>query len=238
MPTATAKTVAQIAIENPTAAREFERLGIDYCCGGKRSLEDACTAANVSIDEVLKRLEAASVTPANARDFSNSSATDLMQHIQSTHHVFVREECPRIRALANKVATKHGEAHPELLEVRDVFGALADELAVHLMKEEQILFPYVRQMEEAVLEKQPVPPAMFGTVANPIRMMEHEHDGAGDALRMLRSATKNYTLPDDACTSYQLLYQGLQAFEADLHQHIHLENNLLHPRALALEGRR
>lgn len=238
MPTATAKTVAQIAIETPNAAREFEKLGIDYCCGGKRSLEDACAATNVSIDDVVKRLEAASVTPANTPDFSKMSCTDLTQHIQSTHHAFVREESPRLQQLANKVATKHSEAHPELLQVRDIFGALADELAVHLMKEEQILFPYVRQMEEAVLEKQPVPPAMFGTVADPIRMMEHEHDGAGDALRMLRSTTKNYALPDDACTSYQLLYQGLQAFEADLHQHIHLENNLLHPRALALEGRR
>jgi regulator of cell morphogenesis and NO signaling len=237
MPTITEKTVAQIALENPNAAREFEKLGIDYCCGGKRGLEAACASANVSVDEVLKRLEAASPSSADVPNFEAMSLADLIAHITSTHHVFIRNECPRVQELANKVATKHGETHPELVQVRDIFAAQADELSVHLMKEEQILFPYIVQMEEAKVAGEAAPPAMFGTVANPIRMMEREHDGAGDALRVLRSVTQNYFLPEDACTSYQLLYQGLQAFEADLHQHIHLENNLLHPRALALEQR-
>ena len=237
MPTVTDKTVAQIALENPNAAREFEKLGIDYCCGGKHSLEDACAAANVSVDEVLKRLEAVSPTLKNAPDFEGMSLADLISHITSTHHVFVRNESPHVRELATKVATKHGEKHPELLQVQEIATALTDELAVHLMKEEQILFPYILAMEEAKVAGETAPPAMFGTVANPIRMMEREHDDAGEALRALRLVTNNYTLPDDACTSYQLLYQGLQAFEADLHQHIHLENNLLHPRALSLEAR-
>lgn len=237
MPTTTDKTVAQIALENPNAAREFEKLGIDYCCNGKRSLEQACAAANVSLDEVARRLEESAKEPADARDLAALSLTDLMAHIQDTHHVFVRSECPRIQELANKVATKHGETHPELAQVRDVFAALAEELAVHLMKEEQILFPYIRLMEEAKMQNEPAPPAMFGTVANPIRMMEHEHDGAGEALRALRATTKDYTLPEDACTSYGVLFESLKNFEADLHQHIHLENNLLHPRALALEAK-
>jgi regulator of cell morphogenesis and NO signaling len=237
MPTTTEKNVAQIAIENPNAARAFEKLGIDYCCNGKRSLEEACAAANVSVDDVAKRLEESAKEPANAPDLSALSLTELMAHIQDTHHGFIREESPRIRELAAKVARKHGEAHPELLEVREIFDALADELSVHLMKEEQILFPYIRVMEEAKIQNDPGPPAMFGTVANPIRMMEREHDGAGDALRTLRSVTKNYTLPEDACTSYGVLFESLKNFEADLHRHIHLENNLLHPRALAMEER-
>lgn len=237
MPTLTTKTVAQIAIENPNAAREFEKLGIDYCCGGKRSLDEACAAANVSLDEVLRRLEAISADMLAASDFDAMSLSDLIAHITATHHVFVRSECPRIQELANKVATKHGENHPELRHVQDIFAALAAELSVHLMKEEHILFPFVLQMEEAAAEGGPTPPAMFGTVTNPIRMMEPEHDDAGEALRALRSVTKNYTLPEDACTSYQALYQALQGFEADLHQHIHLENNLVFPRAVALEAK-
>src|SRR3974390_1512228 len=237
MPTATGKTVAQIAIENPNAAREFEKLGIDYCCGGKQTLDEACAAANVSVDEVLSRLEKASSSRSATANFESMALTDLIAHISSTHHVFIRQESPRIQELANKVAPKHAASHPELRQVQEIFTALAEELSVHLMKEEQILFPYVAQLEEAELAGEPAPPAMFGTVANPIRMMEREHDGAGDALRMLRSVTKNYALPEDACTSYQMLYQALQGFEADLHQHIHLENNLLFPRSLALEAK-
>ena len=237
MPTETAKTVAQIAIENPNAAREFEKLGIDYCCGGKQTLDEACAAAHVSVDEVLSRLEKASSGPAASANFESVPLTELIAHIGSTHHVFIRQESPRIQELANKVAAKHAANHPELRQVQEIFVALAEELSVHLMKEEQILFPYVTQLEEAKLAGEPAPPAMFGTVANPIRMMEREHDGAGDALRALRSVTKNYALPEDACTSYQMLYQALQGFEADLHQHIHLENNLLFPRSLALEAR-
>lgn len=237
MPTETLKTVAQIALENPAAAREFEKLGLDYCCGGKKTLDEACAAANLSVEDVLRRLENAEPSVGSAPDFAAMSLAGLIAHLTSTHHVFIREESPRLQELAGKVASKHGENHPELLEVRDVFNALAAELSVHLMKEEQVLFPYIRQLEEASIAGEPAPPAMFGTVANPIRMMEHEHDSAGEALRSLRSLTRDYSLPADACTSYQLLFQGLQAYEADLHQHIHLENNALHPRALALEAR-
>ncbi len=239
MPTETTKTVAQIAIDDPNAAREFEKLGIDYCCGGRQTLDEACVAAKLPIDEVLARLakvsEESSVT--GDRDFSTLSLSDLIAHISSTHHVFVREECPRIQELATKVASKHALKHPELRQVQEIFSALASELSVHLMKEEQILFPYVQRLEEASAANEPAPPAMFGTVVNPIGMMLREHDGASEALRALRSVTKNFTLPEDACTSYRTLYQALQDFEADLHQHIHLENNLLFPRSIALEGR-
>jgi regulator of cell morphogenesis and NO signaling len=149
----------------------------------------------------------------------------------------VRSESPRIEALAAKVAGVHGKNHPEVLEVKEVFAALAAELSVHLMKEEQILFPYVARMEESVLAGEAAPPAMFGTVLNPVRMMMQEHDGAGDSLRTLRRVTRDYAVPEDACISYRTLYQALEGYEADLHQHIHLENNILFPRAVAMEGK-
>ena len=176
--------------------------------------------------------------PGSAEDWQNQLLVDLITHITRTHHVFVREECPRIQALAEKVVSVHGKNHPELLQVQETFSALAEELSVHLMKEEQVLFPYVVRMEESVLAGEPVPPAMFGTVVNPVRMMMQEHDGAGDALRSLRSITGNYAVPEDVCISYKTLYQALQGFESDLHRHIHLENNILFPRAVAMEAKR
>ena len=224
----------------PNATREFEKLGIDYCCGGSRTLGEACTEANISIDEALTRLEESLSSPqtGDSKDWQNQLLTDLIGHITSTHHVFVREESPRIEALIVKVAGVHGKNHSELLEVQEVFSALAEELRVHLMKEEQVLFPYVVRMEESAVAGEPAPPAMFGTVVNPVRMMMQEHDGAGDALRSLRTITNDYRLPDDACISYRTLYQAIQGFEADLHQHIHLENNILFPRAIAVEAKR
>ena len=192
------------------------------------------------MQEVLERLkqcaESASQTP-STQDWRRASLADLIANITATHHTFVRSECPRIQGLATKVVGVHGKNHPELQQVQELFAALSEELTVHLMKEEQILFPYILRMEESALAGEPAPPAMFGTVMNPIGMMMREHDGAGDALRALRSATNDHTLPGDACISYRTLYQALQGFEADLHQHIHKENNILFPRAVAMEAR-
>ena len=231
-------TVGEIATQHPAATRELEKLGIDYCCGGGRTLQDACAGANLPIHEVLTRLQQATATPrAEDRDWQSAPLASLVDHINSTHHVFVRSECPRIEALAAKVVGVHGNNHPELVQVQKIFSALAEELHSHLMKEEQILFPYVKRMEESSAAGEPAPPSCFGTVTNPIAMMMQEHDGAGDALRALRSVTKNYEVPGDACISYRTLYEALQGFEADLHQHIHLENNILFPRAVALENK-
>jgi regulator of cell morphogenesis and NO signaling len=240
MAIATTKTVGELAVEIPNATREFEKLGIDYCCGGSRTLGEACAEAKISVDEALDRLQESmtAAAPSAGQDWQNQPLADLIEHITSTHHVFVREECPRIEALAAKVVSVHGKNHPELLQVQELFAALAEELRVHLMKEEQVLFPYVSRMEESVLSGEPVPPAMFGTVVNPVRMMMQEHDGAGEALRSLHMVTRDYALPEDACISYRTLYQALQGFEADLHQHIHLENNILFPRAVAMEARK
>jgi regulator of cell morphogenesis and NO signaling len=240
MTIATTKTVGEIAAEMPSSTREFEKLGIDYCCGGSRTLGEACTEANISVDEALARLQKslASTQSGDSKDWQNQLLADLIGHITSTHHVFVREECPRIEALTAKVVGVHSNNHPELLQVQEVFSALAEELRVHLMKEEQVLFPYIVRMEESALAGEPAPPAMFGTVMNPVRMMMQEHDGAGDALRSLRSVTNDYKVPEDTCISYRTLYEALQGFESDLHQHIHLENNILFPRAVAMEAKR
>jgi regulator of cell morphogenesis and NO signaling len=240
MTIATTKTVGEIAAEMPNATREFEKLGIDYCCGGSRTLGEACAEAKISVDEALARLEKslASSQSEASQDWQKQLLADLVDHIKTTHHVFVREECSRLQALAAKVVGVHSKNHPELHQVQEVFSALAAELGVHLMKEEQVLFPYILRMEESALAGEPMPPATFGTVVNPVRMMMQEHDGAGDALRSLRTITIDYRVPEDACISYRTLYQALQSFEADLHQHIHLENNILFPRAVAMEARR
>jgi regulator of cell morphogenesis and NO signaling len=239
MTPAATDTVGDIAAQVPGATREFEKLGIDYCCGGGRTLQDVCAGASLPIDEVLTRLQASLAAPQTGenRDWQGAMLADLIDHICRTHHVFVREECPRIEGLAAKVVGIHGTRHPELAKVQEVFSALAEELHIHLMKEEQILFPYIRRMEESSIAGEAAPPSCFGTVTNPVRMMMQEHDGAGEALRALRSITSDYAVPEDACISYRSLYEALQGFEADLQQHIHLENNILFPRAVAMEAR-
>ncbi len=231
------KTVRDYAIETPQTIPVFEKLGIDYCCGGNRPLDEACAAANVNFDQVLKSLEAAIAEPARPsdRELRSGSLAELISHIVRTHHVFVRTQVPDIASLIEKVNSKHGVNHPELGNIRTVFHGLGEELMAHLMKEENVLFPYIERMEESVIQRDPILPPPFGTVANPVRMMEHEHDNAGIALRILRDASQNFTPPADACTSFRALYTALANFEKDLHQHIHLENNVLFPRAIEME---
>jgi regulator of cell morphogenesis and NO signaling len=232
-----ANTVREVVLANPAATRVFEELGIDYCCGGEKPLQEACTAARRGIDEVLARLEALQNGPLDVqeKDWQREPLTALAEHIVATHHAFVRSECPRIAALLNKVCGVHGANHPELLRVRDVFAGLTEELSAHLLKEEQVLFPYIVSAEKQAGHGLAAPASCFGTVRNPIHMMMLEHDNAGNALRELRRLTNDYALPGEACVSYRTLFEALQAFEADLHRHIHLENNILFPRAIDLE---
>jgi regulator of cell morphogenesis and NO signaling len=238
MSVTTEKTVRELALENTAATRVFEMLGIDYCCGGNRSLEQACRAANLPVDEVLDSLEMAEQTTRATQkihDWQREPLSDLVAHINGTHHKYTREEIARVGPLLEKVCSVHGKNHPELLHIRASFSGLAQELTMHMMKEEMVLFPYIVRMEEAVIQNEPILPPPFGRVQNPVSMMEHEHDSAGDALRAMRQASSGYDAPPDACISYQTLYKALAEFEADLHQHIHLENNILFPRAIAME---
>ena len=235
------KTVRELALENPAATRVFEKLGIDYCCGGNKSLEEACRVANLPMDEVLDSLEMAEQSARAVqkdRSWPTELLADLVVYITSTHHKYTREEMARLGPLFDKVCSVHGKNHPELLQIRSSFQGLEQELTMHMMKEERVLFPYIVRMEESVIQKEPVLPPPFGSVQNPVTMMMHEHDSAGEALRSMRKGSAGYTPPDDACISFQTLYKALAGFEADLHQHIHLENNILFPRAIAMEKAR
>jgi regulator of cell morphogenesis and NO signaling len=233
----TTKTVREYALEIPAATRIFEKLGIDYCCGGGKSLVDACTAAGVSLDKVLDSLNAnfKSIATSAARDWQALSQAELITHIVDKHHAFTREELVRLEALLAKVFAVHGQNHPELFEIQDQFGKLRGELEPHMLKEESVLFPYIVRMEEAAAANQTLPPPPFRTVQNPVRVMMAEHDAAGYILGKMREASSNYAVPPDGCISYKTLYSALALLEVDLHQHIHLENNILFPRAVELE---
>ncbi len=232
-------TVRELAIELPQSTTLLEKLKIDYCCGGNRPLAEACASAGVNVDSVMEMLAEVTEPAAedeSALDFQNVRLTELIAHILDTHHVFTRSEMDRLQSLADKVLAAHGGNHPELVHLDELLTRLCNDLRPHMFKEEQILFPYIVAMTRAAEEKRPGPFAPFVTVNNPIRMMMREHDTAGDILRELRALTSDYNVPADACLSYQTLYQALENFERDLHQHIHLENNILFPKALDLEN--
>ena len=230
------QTVRDLASRNPAAARIFEKFGIDYCYGGERSLAQACSAAKVSIREVADALEAPPSPQREDRDWQNGSLAELAEYIVERHHRFARQEIQRLIPLFARVVGAHGQNHAELEQIQSSFQALAEELTLHLIKEERMLFPYIEQLESAVCCGGRLALPMFGTVQNPVRMMAMEHDSAGELLRRMRDLANGYALPPDACVSFKELYQALQEFEADLHQHIHLENNILFPRAVNLEA--
>jgi regulator of cell morphogenesis and NO signaling len=232
------RTVRDLAVEIPGATRVFETLGIDYCCEGDRTLGDACNAAGLTVENVMTSLEQVNGSHAQFEEpnFLTATLAELIGHIVQKHHVFTKTELARLRALMDKVHDAHGQNHPEITELRDLFKALSDELGPHMMKEESALFPFTIQLEDAARNRSALPRPPFGTIANPVRMMMMEHEDAGALLRQMRSVTADYTIPPDACFSYQTLYQALDAFEKDLHQHIHLENNILFPRAVEMEA--
>jgi regulator of cell morphogenesis and NO signaling len=241
----TTKTVREVALSIPGAVRVFEKLGIDYCCGGNKPLERACGEANLQMEQVLESLKSAAVSTESRRanasgeqhagNWQNAPLTDLMAEIKRRHHEYVKQETARLEPLFEKVCRAHGERHPELLEIQKEFRRLSQELFTHMMKEEWVLFPYIERMEEATIAGEPILPAPFGTINNPVAAMTHDHDAAGNSLRQMRQFSQGYQPPRDACTSFKALYSALAEFERDLHQHIHLENNILFPRAMAME---
>lgn len=235
-----AKTVRELALTIPNATRVFEKAKIDYCCGGNRALAEACARAGVDVETVSRllvegRFEAS--TRPESTDFQSMSLAALANYIVDKHHVFTRQETDRLVALLEKVCLAHADKHSELLQVQSAFRALQADLEPHMLKEEQVLFPYITQLEIARSDNRAVPRPPFGTIRNPLAVMMLEHDAAGDLLREIRKLSKDFAVPEDACISYQTLYTALEEFEADLHQHIHLENNILFPRALALEDK-
>jgi regulator of cell morphogenesis and NO signaling len=235
--TATTQTVREIALEQPTAIRVFEEFGIDYCCGGRKPLAEACAAGNLEIDLVIAALEAAEKkVRVEVDNWAEKSMGSLSSYIVAKHHAYVKRELPRLAQLAQKVVNRHGAAKPELPLIADKLMQLDEELTEHLAKEEAVLFPYITGLERSISTGSPKPKSCFGTVANPIAMMTQEHDAAGNLIAEIHRLSGNFTTPEDACPTFHAFYDGLREFEQDLHQHIHLENNILFPRAIELEN--
>jgi regulator of cell morphogenesis and NO signaling len=229
-------TVGQLVVDRPGRARVFEKFGIDYCCGGKKPLRLAIAEKKLVPETVLEALDregkAAAATNAAPLNLATASMTDLCDHIERTHHAYLKEELPRLRYLTHKVGSRHGEHRPALVELYQTFLQFYDELMQHMAKEEQILFPICRRMDSL----EPLPANACGSVNNPIAVMIKEHDDAGDALKKFRDLTDNYSLPADACTTYRALFDSLQQLERDMHQHVHTENNILFPKAARMEA--
>jgi regulator of cell morphogenesis and NO signaling len=235
--TATTQTVREIALEQPSSIRVFEQYGIDYCCGGRKPLAEACATRDIEVDAVIAALEAAAKGSAPVgEDWSKASLERLSGHIVATHHAYVKRELPRLALLAQKVVARHGATRVELPVIQSKLSKLDEELRQHLAKEELILFPHIAKLERAINDGGAKPDNCFGTVANPIAMMTREHDAAGTLLAEIRELSHSFTTPEDACPTYHAFYDGLREFEQDLHQHIHLENNILFPRATDLEA--
>ena len=229
-------TIGSLVRENPNRARVFESFRIDYCCGGKVTLEQVCKKRELDPQDILLALEQCDKSEKLGAlvDADSMSLTDLANHIETTHYAYLKSELPRLDFMTEKVHRVHGENEPRLSQTRQAFLDLKAELEPHMMKEEHILFPIIRQLEESA---GPLP-FHCGSVANPIRQMEHEHEHAGDALAILRESTDQFTPPVWACNTYRAMLDSLARLEADMHQHVHKENNVLFPKAIQLEQSR
>lgn len=230
------ETIGEMVAKDYRKAQVFKKLGIDFCCGGKKTLDEVCNTKGIDVEKVKAELASVQTNESAAgQAFDKWDIGFLSDYIINTHHVYVKESIPFIGELANKVARVHGDRHPEVIQVAEVFSRVAKDFSLHLMKEENILFPFIKQLAEAANSGKKISPAPFGTLNNPTQIMEVEHEQAGEDLAEIREVTNNYTLPVDACTSYTILYKKLQEFENDLFTHVHLENNILFPKAIQLE---
>lgn len=229
--------VKEIALASPAARQILENAGVDYCCGGGKSLHDACLNAGTAAEEILEKLRAsAREIPPEDANWMAAPLCALTKHIRERHHSYVRGAIARMRPLISKVAEKHSAEHPEIAEIAGAFSDVSHEMTMHMQKEEQILFPYIDAMERAVNGEGSYEAPFFQTVKNPIFSMMKEHDTAGELTKRIRKLSGEYAPPAGACTSFKALYQELREFEADLHQHVHLENNILFPRAVEMEA--
>ncbi|MFZ0454528.1 MAG: iron-sulfur cluster repair di-iron protein [Ignavibacteriaceae bacterium] len=232
-------SLSEIVTNNFKSAAIFEKYGLDFCCHGKKLISEACEEKGVSVEEVLTQLE--NLNENNAEQYQGQynqwNLDFLADYIVTIHHKYVRNMIPVISAHADKVTAKHGHNHPELISVANNFTVVYKDLKQHMMKEEQLLFPYIKYLIN-VQNNSAVPEApFFGTIKNPVQMMEAEHESAGNLLAEIESLTNNYTPPADACNTFKVFYQELREFEQDLHKHVHLENNILFPRSIELENK-
>lgn len=231
------ETLGQIAAKDLTKAKIFKKYGLDFCCGGKKTVKQACAEKGLDVTKIEQELQQADKNLATRPlPYGDWSLDFLADYIVNTHHSYVKKTLPELRAYAAKVARVHGEGHPELPAIYQLIEEVNAELTAHMIKEERILFPYIKELVAAANNLQPAQATHFKTIQNPISMMEMEHEMVGENLEEIRTLSNNFTLPEDACASYSLLYRMLDEFEDDLHTHIHLENNILFPKALQLEN--
>ena len=229
------KTVAEVVTENIKTAHIFKKYGIDFCCGGGNNIEKACAKNNLDYTILEKELTAVDKLVDRFHDYDNWDLNFLINHIINVHHKYVQESIPILLQYAAKVAKVHGHHYTEVIEIESLVKDIVDELSAHMKKEELILFPYIKQLVQDKEEGARLSHPHFGSVVNPIQMMESEHENAGDVLKRIAKLSNDYTPPPEACNTFRAFYAKLEEFELDLHQHIHLENNILHPKAILLE---
>ncbi|MEO5783393.1 MAG: iron-sulfur cluster repair di-iron protein [Ginsengibacter sp.] len=229
------KSLSDIVNEQFQAASIFEKYHLDYCCKGRRSLQKACEDENLPVDKIIADLQNIFTTSKNEMDFNSIKLYQLADYIVQTHHGYVKKESPLIIAYLQKVCSKHADKHLELHQVNKLFTEVADEMVEHMRKEEVILFPRIKQLEQNGFEPIAAATQAIGYFEMPFMILENEHEDAGNKLDAIRKLTNNYTPPEDSCTTYKLMYACLHAFETDLHQHVHLENVILFPKVLMLE---
>jgi regulator of cell morphogenesis and NO signaling len=230
-------TVGEIVARDFRTAAVFHAFGIDYCCGGSRTVAGACVERNIDTNVVMSAVERVCELPGSSLRFNEWEPETLVGFIVGNHHAYVRRALPSLMAHTRRIAAVHGENHPQLDEVARLADDVANEMISHMAKEERVLFPYIVALADAVRHGKPAPRAPFGPIDNPIRMMEHEHKAAGAAMARIRELTQGYNVPEDGCSTYRACMHELDAFERDLHAHVHLENNILFPRARALAAR-
>ena len=230
------RTIGQIVADDYRSASVFEKFGIDFCCNGNRSIEEACEQKKVDSGVLTKALETAlTETTTVTTDYKSWPLDLLADYIEKKHHRYVEERIPVIKQYLDKIVKVHGAKHPELLKINELFIASAGEFTMHMKKEELMLFPYIRKMIRAQKNNVTLDAPRFGTVKNPIQTMMHEHDNEGESFRQIQELSNNYTPPEDGCNTYKVTFALLKEFQDDLHVHIHLENNILFPKAEELE---
>ena len=231
------ETLGEIAAKDLRKAEVFKKYGLDFCCGDKKTVKEACAEKGLNVTKIEQELQTADKNISTARPlpYNEWSLDFLADYIVNTHHSYVKKTIPDLRSYASKVASVHGNRHPELLAISQLTDEVCEELSLHMVKEETVLFPYIKQLVASKNNGNPLQKGTFNTIQAPIDMMEHEHDVVGKKLEQIRTLSNNYALPDDACASYSFLFKTLEEFENDLHIHVHLENNILFPKSLDLE---
>ena len=229
-------TIGELVTEDFRKAEVFSKFGLDFCCGGAKSLKEACEEKGISEKEVEAALtEVESQAKNRQQDFKSWDLDFLVDYILNIHHKYVKSSVVMLYDVSRKVAEVHGENHPEVIRIASLFETIAKELDTHMQKEETLLFPYIKKLAVAKRENTEMEPSPFGSVENPIRTMEAEHVAVGGSFDEINRLSNGYATPEDACSSYRALYSKLDEFEQDLHRHIHLENNILFPKAIQLE---